>query len=85
MTETDAMRCLKLETKSLDSQESGSARQALERVLPTTRRDWLLQAGAGFGALALLDLLRATPGPALSQGLNRQVPVHGTGLSRPGA
>jgi len=27
------------------------------RVLPLTRRDWLLEAGAGFGALALLDLL----------------------------
>jgi hypothetical protein len=27
------------------------------RVLPLTRRDWLLEAGAGFGGLALLDLL----------------------------
>jgi Protein of unknown function (DUF1501) len=27
------------------------------RVTPLTRRDWLLQAGAGFGALALGDLL----------------------------
>ena len=26
------------------------------RVIPLTRRDWLLQAGAGFGALALTDL-----------------------------
>src|SRR5271167_3506224 len=25
--------------------------------MPLTRRDWLLQAGAGFGGLALLDLL----------------------------
>src|SRR5271156_5201137 len=27
------------------------------RVTPLTRRDWLLHAGAGFGALALGDLL----------------------------
>ena len=27
------------------------------RVTPMTRRDWLLHAGAGFGALALGDLL----------------------------
>src|SRR5437868_6696400 len=27
------------------------------RVVPLTRRDWLLQAGAGFGALALTDLV----------------------------
>ncbi|HKI20947.1 MAG TPA: DUF1501 domain-containing protein, partial [Isosphaeraceae bacterium] len=25
--------------------------------MPLSRRDWLLQAGAGFGGLALLDLL----------------------------
>jgi hypothetical protein len=27
------------------------------RLIPLTRRDWLFQAGAGFGSLALLDLL----------------------------
>ncbi len=27
------------------------------RIQPSTRREWLMQAGAGFGGLALLDLL----------------------------
>jgi Protein of unknown function (DUF1501) len=38
------------------------------RVTPPTRRDWLLQAGAGFGALALHDLLvrDAEAGPDLT-------------------
>jgi hypothetical protein len=31
--------------------------QVPHRVVPLSRRDWLLQAGAGFGALALTDLL----------------------------
>src|SRR5262245_8737537 len=34
------------------------------RVTPLTRRDWLLQAGAGFGGLALLDLLARDPDAA---------------------
>ena len=39
--------------------------RVFHRVMPLTRRDWLLQAGAGFGALALLDLLTsdAAAGP----------------------
>ena len=32
-------------------------KQLPHRIVPLTRRDWLLGAGAGFGALALTDLL----------------------------
>ncbi len=63
------------------------------RVTPMTRRDWLLHAGAGFGALALGDLLardlsagtEATPTPGRRTGAlaaagdcpERDLPVHG--------
>jgi Protein of unknown function (DUF1501) len=36
--------------------ETGSARSS-HRFQPSTRREWLLQAGGGFGGLALIDLL----------------------------
>jgi hypothetical protein len=46
------------------------------RVTPLTRRDWLLQAGAGFGALALGDLLArdAAAGPELTSRLAVSAP-----------
>jgi hypothetical protein len=37
---------------------------APHHVAPPTRRDWLFQAGGGFGALALLDLMNAESAPA---------------------
>jgi hypothetical protein len=39
--------------------------ESAHRVMPSTRREWLVEAGAGFGALALCDLLirDATAGP----------------------
>jgi Protein of unknown function (DUF1501) len=40
--------------------------QIPHRQFPLTRRDWLLQAGAGFGSLALLDLL-GHEGPARAE------------------
>jgi len=41
----------------LESGMPASGPGVSHRVMPLSRRDWLLQAGAGFGALALLDLL----------------------------
>ena len=40
------------ERRSEDCPGHGTSDHVLHRVTPLTRRDWLLQAGAGFGALA---------------------------------
>ena len=54
--------------------------------MPLTRRDWLLQAGAGFGALALLDLLAQEGASASrSRALPHQAPPLGDAPRRPGA
>src|SRR5262245_24043410 len=59
--------CTLIRIGEMTSSESGGAAQnsaeaaALEqprhRPWPSTRREWLLHAGAGFGGLALVDLL----------------------------
>jgi hypothetical protein len=48
--------------RSLDPPEPVTGRDVFEGAPLTTRRDWLLSAGAGFGALALLDLLARDAG-----------------------
>src|SRR5262245_33062128 len=42
---------------SQDSAEPVAVEQSFHRYSPSTRREWLLHAGAGFGGLALADLL----------------------------
>ena len=63
-----------------------AAARSSHRSQPSTRRDWLLHAGAGFGGLALLDLLSRdlAAGPEPSSRVRRQR-LPGGSRRRPGA
>jgi hypothetical protein len=62
LTETAGMPHPERGARSLDPPEPVTGRDVFEGAPLTTRRDWLLSAGAGFGALALLDLLARDAG-----------------------
>ena len=57
LTRTGGMPSPEPGSRCSRTRSNSAAAQSSHRFRPSTRREWLLQAGAGFGGLALLDLL----------------------------